>query len=367
MGIKMHQNSAMNLEQDNLLGDLDLLSVMATSVLVVDSALNVINLNASAQTLTALSESKLKGRCLLDALPHAVALSQAVQRALDEERSFMERGIYLGTRLSEKVFVDCNVTPLWVRGDCPIIVVIEMTNVARHRSIQRDGQMLIQNTASSALIQGLAHEIKNPLGGIRGAAQLLERELLDKGLMEYTQVIIGEADRLRLLVERMLEPRGQLEIKELNIHEILEHVRLIVDSEHGTEVSIVDDYDPSLPLVMADKDKLIQALLNIVRNAAQAVCLMRGQVTLRTRVKHKFTIGSKLHRLVMSIQIVDNGPGIDPELGTSIFLPLVSGRAEGTGLGLPIAQSLIQKQGGLVGFESEAGRTVFSVWLPLGD
>jgi two-component system, NtrC family, nitrogen regulation sensor histidine kinase GlnL len=362
----MHQNSAMKANNDSELGNLDLLSVMTTSVLVVNSELNVVNLNASAQTLIALSESKLKGRSLLEVFPHTVALGDAVKRALNEERSFMERGIYLGTRSSEKMFVDCSVMPLWVGEESPTVVLIEMTNVARHRSIQRDGQMAIQNTASSALIQGLAHEIKNPLGGIRGAAQLLERELSNKALAEYTQVIIGEADRLRLLVDRMLEPAGQLDMKELNIHEILEHVRLIVDSEHGTRVSILDDYDPSLPLVRADKDKLIQALLNIVRNAAQAVFLSKGKVILRTRVQRKFTIGSKLHRLVMVIRIIDSGPGIDPELGTSIFYPLVSGRPEGTGLGLPIAQSLIQKQGGLIGFESEEGKTVFSVWLPLG-
>ena len=363
----MHQNSAMKHNEKSELGDLDLLNVMATSVLVVNPVLKVVTLNASAQTLFALSESKLKGRCLIDLFPQGLALEKAAQRALSEERSFMERGIYLGTHLSEKLFVDCSVTPLWLGEGPPAVVVIEMTNVARHRSIQRDGQMLTQNHVASAFTQGLAHEIKNPLGGIRGAAQLLERELGSKTLAEYTQVIIGETDRLRLLVDRMLEPAGQLDIKEINIHEVLEHVRLIVDSEHGAQISILDDYDPSLPPIKADRDKLIQALLNIVRNAAQAVFPLGGNVTLRTRVQRKFTIASKLHRLVMVIQIIDNGPGIDPELGTSIFYPLVTGRPEGTGLGLPTAQSLIQRQGGLVGFESEVGKTVFSVWLPLGE
>ena len=165
----------------------------------------------------------------------------------------------------------------------------------------------------------------------------------------------------------MLGPRGESHKQALNIHDVLEHVRLVVAAERIGNAVIERDYDPSLPEIHADRDQLVQAFLNLLRNAVQAVGESGGTVTLRTRVQRKFTIGSVLHRLVVRVQIIDTGPGVDPELGSSIFFPLVSGRAEGSGLGLPIAQSLIHRQGGLIGFESEPGRTEFSVWLPLGE
>jgi two-component system nitrogen regulation sensor histidine kinase GlnL len=214
-------------------------------------------------------------------------------------------------------------------------------------------------------MRGLAHEVKNPLGGIRGAAQLLERELGEAHQREYTQIIIGEADRLRKLVDRMLGPRGQQTLSLFNVHEVLEHVRQVVEIEAGQAVTIHRDYDPSLPDLEADRDQLIQALLNVVRNAAQAASGRGGNVTLRTRAQRKFTIGPVMRRLVIRIDIIDDGPGVDPALADSIFFPMVSGRAEGSGLGLPIAQSLVNRQGGLIDFTSTPGNTVFTIWLPL--
>ena len=204
-----------------------------------------------------------------------------------------------------------------------------------------------------------------PAGGIRGAAQLLERELTEPQHREYTQIIIGEADRLRKLVDRMLGPRGQLHPADFNVHEVLEHVRQVVEIEAGRGVTIHRDYDPSLPNLHADRDLLVQAFLNLVRNAVQALGEAGGTITLRTRAQRKFTIGSRLHRLVIRVDVCDDGPGVDPSLADSIFFPMVSGRADGSGLGLPIAQSLVNRQGGLIDFTSAPGNTVFTVWLPI--
>jgi two-component system nitrogen regulation sensor histidine kinase GlnL len=251
-------------------------------------------------------------------------------------------------------------------GDTGVMgAVLELTSTERHQRIQAEENKLLQNQISTALMRGLAHEVKNPLGGIRGAAQLLERELAEPQQREYTQIIIGEVDRLRKLVDRMLGPRGQQTLSRFNVHEVLEHVRQVVEIEAGRAVTIIRDYDPSLPDLEADSDQLIQALLNVVRNAAQAVCGRGGSVTLRTRAQRKFTIGSVMHRLVIRIDVIDDGPGVDPKLADSIFFPMVSGRAEGSGLGLPIAQSLVNRQGGLIDFTSTPGNTVFTIWLPL--
>jgi two-component system nitrogen regulation sensor histidine kinase GlnL len=346
---------------------LDVVEALTSAVLVLDPELRVLRANAAALALVQASETRVCNEPLGRVLPGADELVAAARRAFLEGRSFTERGLDLRLGKVNTAIVDCSITPLWRRGKDPAYVLIEMTNVERHQRIQFEGHMLMQNTASSALLRGLAHEIKNPLGGIRGAAQLLERELEDQRQAEYTQIIIGEADRLRALVDRMLGPRGETQLSAVNIHDVLEHVRMVAEAERVGDAVIERDYDPSLPEIRADRDQLVQAFLNLVRNALQAVVGGDGQVTLRTRVQRKFTIGAILHRLVVRVQIIDTGPGVDPELGASIFFPLVSGRAEGTGLGLPIAQSLIQRQGGLIGFESEPGHTEFSVWLPLGD
>ena len=351
----------------SLIPDFDLLDALATAVILVDDRLRLVRANAAAQSLIATSEARLRDISLPEMLPGADELIAAVRRALLEGRSFTERDLDLRLARASATTVDCSITPLWRSGRDPSLVIIEMTNLERHQRIQLEGNMLMRNQVSSVLLQGLAHEIKNPLGGIRGAAQLLERELEDQRLAEYTQIIIGEADRLRTLVERMLGPRGESNKQAMNIHDALEHVRQVVNVERGGGVEIVRDYDPSLPDIIADRDQLVQAFLNLVRNGVQAIEGQGGTVTLRTRVQRKFTIGNVMHRLVIRAQVIDNGPGVDPALATSIFFPLVSGRADGSGLGLPIAQSLVHRQGGLIGFESEPGHTEFSVWLPVGE
>lgn len=350
----------------SVIPDFDLLDALSTAVILVDDRLRLVRANTAAQSLTATRETQLIDISLPEILPGADELIAAVRRALLEGRSFTERDLDLRLVRSSATTVDCAITPLWRDGRDPSLVLIEMTNLERHQRIQLQSNMLMRNQVSSVLLQGLAHEIKNPLGGIRGAAQLLERELEDQRLAEYTQIIIGETDRLRTLVERMLGPRGESNKQTMNIHDALEHVRQVVNVERGGGVEIMRDYDPSLPDIIADRDQLVQAFLNLVRNGVQAIEGQGGTVTLRTRVQRKFTIGNVLHRLVIRAQVIDNGPGVDPALASSIFFPLVSGRADGSGLGLPIAQSLVHRQGGLIGFESEPGHTEFSVWLPVG-
>jgi two-component system nitrogen regulation sensor histidine kinase GlnL len=216
------------------------------------------------------------------------------------------------------------------------------------------------------MIKQLAHEIKNPLGGLRGAAQLLERELQGESLREYTQVIIGEADRLAALVDSMAGPNRAPSKTQINVHEICEHVYHLVRAEAGAAIVVDRDYDPSLPNATLDRNQIIQALLNVARNALQALS-GSGRISFRTRALSNVTIGSARHRLVASVQVEDNGPGVPAELRSSIFYPLVTGRANGSGLGLAVAQELVTRNGGLIEFESEPGRTVFTLLLPLGE
>jgi two-component system nitrogen regulation sensor histidine kinase GlnL len=241
---------------------------------------------------------------------------------------------------------------------------LELVQLDRHLRISQDEQWLSQHSAARKMIRGLAHEIKNPLGGLRGAAQLLDGELREEGLKEYTRIIIAEADRLHKLVDRMLGPNNRLHKQEINIHEILEHVRNLVLAEAPGGIELIRDYDPSLPWLWGDRDLLIQAVLNIVRNALQSLG-DSGRITLRTRILHKFTIDHTRHRLVIRADIMDNGPGIPEPLQDTLFYPMVTGRDEGTGLGLTIAQTLINQHRGLIECQSRPGHTVFTVLLPV--
>ncbi|MEM8547632.1 MAG: nitrogen regulation protein NR(II), partial [Pseudomonadota bacterium] len=232
--------------------------------------------------------------------------------------------------------------------------------------ISREEGLISAQEATRSVVRGLAHEIKNPLGGVRGAAQLLARALPDEHLREYTSIIIEEADRLRDLVDRMLGPKRQLQVAPVNIHEVTEHVRNLIGAEAGDATELLRDYDPSLPSIVGDRPQLIQAVLNIVRNAYQATeGLDHGSITLRTRSHRQFTIGTRRHRLVCRLDIEDNGPGIPEDLQHAIFVPMISSRAEGTGLGLSISQAIINRHQGLLDCTSEPGKTIFTIYLPM--
>ena len=249
-------------------------------------------------------------------------------------------------------------------------VVFEIVEIEQQNRQEREERALEQAEATKELIRNLAHEIKNPLGGIRGAAQLLEMEIESRSLTEYTQVIIKEADRLQLLVDRLLAPhRKPHVVGNVNIHEVCERVRALILAEFPRGLTTIRDYDISIPEFSGDREQLIQAVLNIARNAAESLCEMieRGSavIALRTRVVRQVTLGKHRYRLALELHIEDNGPGIPAALRERIFFPLVSGREGGSGLGLTLARTFIQQHHGTVEFESEAGRTVFKIVIPL--
>lgn len=242
-------------------------------------------------------------------------------------------------------------------------VIVELSDATQWRQIDREHALISQRDASRRMILQLAHEIRNPLGGLRGAAQLLERELPTPELREFTRIIIGEADRLTSLTDSLLGPLRRPQRQEVNVHEVLERVLALIAGERREHVQLCRDYDPSLPTFSADPDQLIQALLNLARNAVQAV-LDGGRVQFRTRALTNFAIGAVRHKLVISIEIEDDGPGVPADLAESIFYPLVTGRADGTGLGLSISQDLVSRHGGLIEYQSRPGKTIFAVHLP---
>jgi two-component system nitrogen regulation sensor histidine kinase GlnL len=338
---------------------------LSTAVLLLDSNLAIRHLNPAGESLLETSLFHAQGTAIGTYLSAEHDLEQELRAALETNHPFTEREVELSLPGRQRLTVDMTVTPLLERGQSASLLV-EMIRVDRHLRIAREEQLLAQHLASRQLVRGLAHEIKNPLGGLRGAAQLLDREIKDPDLRQFTRVIIGEADRLQLLVDRLLGPNSRPRRERINIHEVLEHVRRLVWAELPPGVHLRRDYDPSIPEFGGDPDQLIQAVLNLVRNAVQAVG-SRGEIRIVTRVMRKYTIGHRLHRLVGHIAIIDDGPGIDETIRESIFLPMVTSRSMGTGLGLPIAQSLINQHGGLIQCQSRPGRTEFAILLPLED
>ncbi len=336
-----------------------MLDHLATAVILLDEALQLIYLNPAAENLFEVSGNNLFGHTLQAVFTETAQLSSAMQRAQQNHASYIEHDLTLVTHGQNKLHVRCTVTPMQADK-----LLLEFHPMDRPLKLAREEQILDQTQANRLLLRNLAHEIKNPLGGIRGAAQLLEQELEKPGLHEYTQVIIQEADRLRSLMEKLLTPQGQTRHSSLNIHEVLERVRSVVLAEMSEDLIIRRDYDTSLPALIGDKEQLIQVVLNIVRNAAQAMH-GHGKIILRTRIARQVTLFKKRHKLAVMVQIIDNGPGIQPELRDTIFYPLVSGRADGHGLGLTLAQDFVSQHQGTIEFESEPGCTRFTVMLPL--
>ena len=341
----------------------DVLDGLTTAVVALDEGLRVSMINSASEGLFEVSRRLALGAPVVEALPHLAAHASRLQRSLDASTGFIERETRL-ERGNSAVTVDLTVTP-FVVGRRPGLL-LEMLPLDRHLRISRDELIQTQFDASRELIRGLAHEVKNPLGGIRGAAQLLEQEFPDSEHREYTRVIIREVDRLQNLVNRMLGP-NRLPMKALlNIHELLEHVRQLVQAEAPAQIAVLRDYDPSIPEVVVDREQIIQAVLNILRNALQAIGSKKpGSITLRTRTRRQLTIGGLRHKLVVQIDIEDTGPGIAPDMLEKIFYPMVTTRAEGTGLGLPISQYLVHAHGGLIECRSRPGCTVFSLYLPI--
>ena len=343
-----------------------LLDNLKTAIVALDRRLTLCYMNQAAEMLFAVSFRQARGTPFAQLAPGTGAMLDGLRRCLRGQQAYTERELRLRLGPDREVTVDATVSALPPPDPgAEATLLVELSQLDQHLRISREEQLLAQQQTSKTLIRNLAHEIKNPLGGLRGAAQLLERELATAALREYTQIIIGEADRLRNLVDRMLGPIRPPARRELNIHEVLERVRALVLAEQDGERStplIEQDYDPSIPPLYGDAEQLIQALLNIVRNAVQAPA---RRIVLRTRVQRQSSIGLQRHKLVVRLDVCDDGPGIPVALREDIFFPTISGRSEGTGLGLSIAQSIVGQHGGLIEHRSRPGDTVFTLLLPL--
>ena len=341
------------------------LDFLATAVMLVDRELTVRYANAAAENLFELSTRALVGHTLADIFGEDGVLRSAIDYARANNCSYTEHELELGAVGHNKLHLSCTISPIEMDGgrSAPVSL-LEFRHIEQQLKISREERLLDQSQANRELIRNLAHEIKNPLGGIRGAAQLLERELERPNLHEYTQVIMKEADRLQLLMDRLLTPHRLPQNAPLNIHEVLERVRTLILAEYPQGVTIRRDYDTSLPLLEGDREQLIQVVLNIVRNAAQAMH-GNGQITLRTRVVRQATLARRRYRHALELQITDTGPGVAEELRERIFHPLVSGREGGSGLGLTLAQTFVTQHHGTITFESRPGNTTFTLLLPV--
>ncbi|KPM68009.1 histidine kinase [Pseudomonas putida] len=344
-----------------------LLDNLTTATLLLNAELRLEYMNPAAEMLLAVSGQRSHGQFISELFTESTEALSSLRQAVEQAHPFTKREAQLTSLTGQTITVDYAVTPILHQGQT--LLLLEVHPRDRLLRITKEEAQLSKQETTKMLVRGLAHEIKNPLGGIRGAAQLLARELPEEGLRDYTDVIIEEADRLRNLVDRMLGSNKLPSLAMTNIHEVLERVCSLVEAESQGCITLVRDYDPSLPDVLVDREQMIQAVLNIVRNAMQAISsqneLRLGRITLRSRALRQFTIGHVRHRLVARVEIIDNGPGIPPELQDTLFYPMVSGRPDGTGLGLAITQNIISQHQGLIECESHAGHTAFSIYLPL--
>lgn len=375
------------------------LDLLATAIMLVDDRLTVRYANPAAENLFELSSKALVGQTVADIFTDARVLGAAIEYALANNCSYTEHDLELDAAGRNKLHLSCTISPVEMEGRSegrqgradslvvqpPVcgeramapapatgrsanvsqgLLLLEFRHIEQQLKIAREERLLDQSQANRELIRNLAHEIKNPLGGIRGAAQLLDRELDRPNLHEYTQVIMKEADRLQSLMDRLLTPHRLPRPALLNIHEVLERVRSLILAEYPQGVTIQRDYDTSLPLLQGDKEQLIQVVLNIMRNAAQAMS-GNGQITLKTRVARQATLARRRYKHALELQISDTGPGIAEELRERIFYPLVSGREGGSGLGLTLAQTFVTQHHGAITFESQPGNTTFTLLLPI--
>ena len=339
------------------------LDLLATAVLLLDERLNITYANLASENLFELSQKHLVGHPVPSLFVDASELLNAIQKSCADNATYIEHDLFLVTNAQAELHLMASVTQIEYKV---ARILLEFQKIDQQLKIAREERLMGQSQANRALIRNLAHEIRNPLGGIRGAAQLLERELGAKHLLEYTQVIMKEADRLRSLLDRLLTPNRPPHFSEVNIHEVLERVRSLILAEFPEGIAVSRDYDTSLPLFIGDKEQLIQAVLNIARNAAQAM-KGRGRLIFRTRIARQVTVAKKRFRLALAMQIVDNGPGIPESIRDRIFDPLVSGREGGHGVGLTLAQTFINQHHGMIECTSRPGHTSFTVLLPLTE
>jgi two-component system, NtrC family, nitrogen regulation sensor histidine kinase GlnL len=333
------------------------LELLATAVVALDDALVVRYANPAAESLFATGAKSLIGQRFLQLFLERNELQNSLQEARATHWDYAAQNVTYLRAGREPLPLSCVLTRIDGSG---LALLAELRPIEQQLRLAREERIAAEQQANRELIRNLAHEIKNPLGGLRGSAQLLERELDKPELREYTQVIIKEADRLQTLMDRMLTPHRAPHIEPLSVHEVLERVRSLVKAEFG--IVIERDYDPSLPELVGDREQLIQAMLNIARNSAQAGS---KHIVFRTRAVRQITILRHRYRLALELQVIDDGPGVPEKIQDRIFNPLVSGREGGTGLGLSLAQTFVQYHQGVIEFESRPGRTTFRILLPL--
>lgn len=338
---------------------------LATAIILLNDQKKVVYVNPGAEIIFAFSATQIVGHHIDEIFPDCDILMMAVNSAIQQQSPFREHEFSISTNRQNSFAVTCTVTPI---ESVAATLILEFQPMDAQLRIAREERMLIQQQANAELLRNLAHEIRNPLGGLRGAAQLLEHELPSPSLREYTQVIIKEADRLQALMDRLLIPHRVPKYQPTNIHEVLERVRSLLLAESPHSILIKRDYDLSLPELIGDREKLIQAVLNIARNAVQAMQAHKtanSQITFRTRAERQVTLARKRYRVAIKLEITDNGPGIPADIRDRIFYPLVSGTEGGSGLGLTLAQTFITQHHGMIECESEPGNTRFTILLPI--
>ncbi len=350
-------------------GGLDLLT---SAVVILDDKGRVAFANTAAETLLGVSLRTVRGQRFAAMLLNGAVIDELFVEA--KRREYSNKRLDFEMRLPTRETLQVHAIVTVLHDDPQTPVLFELQETDQQRRFDREERIHDQTQINRELVRNLAHEIKNPLGGIRGAAQLLEMEVSTPAfaaeLSEYAQVIIKEADRLQSLVDRLLAPHRRARIvSDVNIHEVCERVRSVLLAEHPRGLAISRDYDASIPEFRGDKEQLIQALLNIAHNASQALVARMAagdaELLIKTRILRQVTIARERHRLALELHVVDNGPGIDPAIRDRVFLPLVSGREGGTGLGLTLAQTFVEEHRGTIDFESRAGHTDFRILLPL--
>ena len=346
---------------------------LSTAILLVDSNLNIFYLNSSCEALFDLSLLRASGQPVLNVLSvpsDEFDTEDALLNTLQTGQPYIRREATINVNFKD-LHVDYSVSLLNYGKSYHPLLLIELNPIDRMKKISKEENLIHQHQVARQLVRGVAHEIKNPLAGIRGATQLLARSLNDPQYEEFTDIIISEVDRLRNLADTMLGSRQLPSYEPTNVHEPLERVRSLIANQTKKKIKITRDYDLSLPYVNADRDQLIQVMLNISVNAVQAMTENKEffvdqppELILRTRIQRLVTINGVLNRSAVRVDIEDNGPGVPEEILESVFYPLVTGRAKGTGLGLSIAQNIMHQHNGMIECQSVPGKTVFSLYLP---
>tara|TARA_Y100001954_G_scaffold235530_1_gene293511 strand:- start:250 stop:1290 length:1041 start_codon:yes stop_codon:yes gene_type:complete len=343
----------------NIDGVLDSIS---TSIIITNRYMEIVHINASGEDLLQNSKEKLKNIKINEifAKKNNLVVNQ-VYDAIALDQSSISRDIHIALKTKAKHNIDCNVQTIYI--DEEKYVLLEINQIQRQKNIRKNASFLERNNATQMITSSIAHEIKNPLGGIRGAAQLLEAEI-EENHKEYTEVIINEVDRLKNYIEKMLGPKKLPEFKRINIHFLVDRVLKLVKISKEKEINFIKNFDPSIPDVNIDQDMMIQSLLNIIKNAQEAT-INGGTIELKTRIERNYTINSIKHELVAVISVIDDGVGIDSDMKNKLFLPLVTNKTNGSGLGLSISQRLVSLNEGIIVFEDNETKTIFKIIIPI--